>query len=148
MRQPQQLSEDQADGVSTVARDLVRIENDLVNTRTVWLLQINGLLFAALGFAWGRAPDALVYVFGALGMGVSASAYSVLRLHHHALHDIYQWWEHWLTPAQLAPRRIVGLWRPSRARSIDAFLRPWNFLPRVFGYAWFAVVVTRMFTQA
>ena len=144
MRSKKQLTEQQADEMTTVARDLIRVESELLNSRVTWLLQINGLLFTALGFAWSRAPDALVHLLAAVGILVSASIYRVLRLYSPAVEDIRTWWQQWLTEDQQAARRVMGLWSPSRTKPIERILRPWRFLPRAFGYAWVVVVIVRM----
>jgi hypothetical protein len=37
-----------------ITRSLIAQENARLNERTTWLLQLHGLLFAALAFAWGK----------------------------------------------------------------------------------------------
>jgi hypothetical protein len=145
MRTPKQLSEALADEMTTVARDLIKLENELQSTRTTWLLQTNGLLFAALGFACDKAPWQLVALLAATGILVSASIYRALRLHHLAIDEIRAWWAAWLTDEQPAARRIIGLWNPSDRALMERLFRPWRFLPRLFAYAWLAVLAIRLF---
>ena len=144
MRTPKELSETLADEMTTVARDLIKVENELQSTRTTWLLQTNGLLFATLGFAW-EAPWELVALLAATGVLVSASIYRALRLHRLAIDEIRAWWPEWLTVEQQSARRIIGLWNPSDRSLMERIFRPWRFLPRLFAYAWLAVLAIRLF---
>ena len=145
MRTQKQLSEQQADEMTTVARDLIKLENELQNARTTWLLQTNGLLFAALGFAWEKAPVELVLLLSAVGVLVSTSIYRALRMHRIAVEGTMAWWASWLTEEQQQPRRIIGLWSPSSNSFLERALRPWRFLPRLFAYAWLLVAAIKLF---
>jgi len=42
------------DDASTI-RQMIAHEDDLINHRLTWLAQLQGFLFAALGFAWEKA---------------------------------------------------------------------------------------------
>src|SRR5439155_13633195 len=52
-----------------VIRQMINVENTVINHRLTWFATLEGLLFSALGFAWGK-PDAhaLVRVLAVLGM--------------------------------------------------------------------------------
>jgi hypothetical protein len=69
----------------------------------------------------------------------------VPRLHRLAIGEIRAWWSAWLTDEQQAARRVIGLWRQSEASLADRIFRPLRFLPRLFAYAWVAVLAIRSF---
>jgi len=54
---------------SNTIRTMIEHENLLVNYRLTWLIALQGLLFAALGFAWGK-PDTrqIIEVFCWMGI--------------------------------------------------------------------------------
>lgn len=60
----------------TDTRDLIMHENELFNHRMIWLLMIQGFLFAGLGFVWQNS-GAVIYVFCAVGL---LTAFSLHRL--------------------------------------------------------------------
>lgn len=53
-------------------RDSSRFENELINQRLTWFGTLQGLLLAALAFAWKDAP-AMVVILGGLGVLVAVS---------------------------------------------------------------------------
>ena len=59
-------------------RYMLQREEDLLNNRISWLMTIQGLLFASLGFAWDKKDaSGLIIVFALLGIFVSASARTI-----------------------------------------------------------------------
>jgi len=44
------------DNYEAVVREMITREDELTNQRMLWMAAFNGLLFAALGFAWGECP--------------------------------------------------------------------------------------------
>ena len=60
----------------TDTRGLIMHENELINHRMIWLLMIQGFLFAGLGFVWQNS-GAVIYVFCAVGL---LTAFSLHRL--------------------------------------------------------------------
>ena len=57
----------------SVVRDMISRENDLTNQRMLWMAAFNGLLFAALGFAWAK-----------LGPGFLPESSQAFALRHHS----------------------------------------------------------------
>ncbi len=51
MTTKQPLSDEQADKLTAISRELITNEDSLLHQRFTWLIQIQGLLFASLGFA-------------------------------------------------------------------------------------------------
>ena len=60
------------DNYEAVVREMITREDELTNQRMLWMAAFNGLLFAALGFAWDK-PGArfLTVVFSILGFTAS-----------------------------------------------------------------------------
>ena len=131
-----------------IIRSLIQHENDLQNHRLTWLMTLQGLLFAALGFAWDKNDTrVLVVIFSILGIAVSLSAWSALRLSNAAYETLESWWKAH-KPAEYAGPPIWG-YRPDvpaglLAKATDRFfwiLRPWRILPWTFGLGWFSILV-------
>lgn len=114
----------------SITRDLVKHENDLINHRLTWFITIQGLLFAALGFAWGK-EDArqLIFVLCPLGMLTSVSTAFAL----------------WGAAAAIERlcngRGLVGQAVIGRQAGIARFAYPWFTFPVFFGLAWGAVLL-------
>ena len=121
-----------------IVRQMVRHENDVMNHRIMWLLTLQGLLFAALGFSWDK-QDAryLVYVFCATGAVVALSSLPVLDAADRALRRLRQWWIDNRPDSYNGPD-VVGFWREARWNSI---LLPSRILPVLFILSWCAVAV-------
>jgi hypothetical protein len=96
------------------------------------------LLFAALGFAWGkRDADVLIYVLSGLGVVVSLSSIRVFSAADRAIHRLTSWWDRFQLPDYKGPD-VVG------HRSPAAWTRPflvWRVLPWVLAAAWGAVAI-------
>jgi hypothetical protein len=113
-----------------IARDLVKHENDLVNQRLTWFITIQGLLFAALGFAWGT-PDArpLIFVFCGLGMLTAVSSAFALWGAAAAIEGL-------CNESGVVSQSVIG-----RQAGIAKFAYPWYTFPVLFGLAWGAVLL-------
>jgi len=143
---PGPLTERQADEVTKVIRDLIRHESSLLHQRITWLLQIQGLLFTALGFAWrpsaGSGWDfgslALVSLLAFLGITTAISIALAVVLYHPAVKRLQKWWADRLSPEQQHMRIVIGLDVPSWP--VTRALRPWRALPVMFVLAWLAVL--------
>lgn len=66
------ISTEPGEQYEATVREMITREDELTNQRMLWMAAFNGLLFAALGFAWGK-PGAkfLTTVFSALGVSAS-----------------------------------------------------------------------------
>jgi hypothetical protein len=108
-----------------VVRDLIKHENELMNHRLTWFITLQGLLFAALGFAWEKTDaKGLIFVFCGLGIFSSASAATAL---HGAATAIKQ-----LAKIQTHPKIIIGRVAPW----FETMLYPWFAFPVLFASAW------------
>lgn len=132
------LTETEADEATRAVRELMRFETELLNQRVSWLLQIQGLLFAALAFAWNDTSLALLGLLSALGIATAASIAIVLYRFSPAMRSLYAWWSERLTVEQQNVRLVIGYWSPSRG--IAWLLRPWRALPIVFVVTWLSVM--------
>lgn len=112
-----------------VRRDLIKHENDLMNHRLTWFITIQGLLFAALGFAWGK-PDArgLIFVFCGLGLLTAISTAFVLWGGAAAIENL----------SKESP--TVGGPTIGRRAGIERVAYPWFSFPVLFGLAWVLIV--------
>ena len=138
-----QLEPEQVDRLEETVRDLVRHENDLVNQRIGWLVQTQGLLFAALAFAWEKVPG-LSYILAALGIASAISIGSAISLYSPAVRGLEDWWNERVPEHQRKNRLVIGL--SKRSAGLARLLRPWRALPLVFIAAWVGVVIMRLAT--
>jgi hypothetical protein len=124
-------------------RELIKHENDLVNQRMGWLIQIQGLLFAALGFAWKAAPASLVFLICTLGVATAVSLWSALALYSPAVRQLRNWWEDRRPDDIVEGPDVIGFWSP--CSGIACLLRPWRALPAIFIIAWISVLILSWF---
>lgn len=105
-----------------IIRKLIEHENNLQNYRLTWLMTIQGLLLAALGFAWDK-KDArgLVVLFCILGILVSLSTFSALKLSGMAFQDLHNWWDN-NKPENYVGPPVVG--HKAKFHSLYWILRP------------------------
>jgi len=122
-----------------IIRKLIEHENNLQNYRLTWLMTIQGLLFAALGFAWDK-QDArgLVSIFCILGILVSLSSWSALKLTANAFQDLHNWWDSH-KPSDYDGPPIIG--HKSNFNALLWILRPWRILPWAFAVGWVIALV-------
>jgi hypothetical protein len=121
---------------------MIEHENNLQNYRITWLVAIQGLLFAALSFAWDKKnADLIIGLIGALGVAVSLSSWSVLSLSTTAFRDLRAWWESHKPPSYDGPP--IDAHR-SDASLIVRILRPWKALPWLFAVSWVFIVCWRL----
>jgi len=109
------------------ALQLARHEDGLVNDRTGWFVSTQGLLFAALAFAWKEAA-AVVPVFAVLGLVLSMSASWAAHCSNRAFFraELHNPEAPGFSIMQAYPR--TGIWR---LRAL-----PWNAFPTLFMVAW------------
>ena len=122
-------------------RELVRHENELINQRIGWLVQTEGLLFAALAFSWERASR-LSYILAAVGIATAVSIGSVTYLYGPAVRNVNKFWEARVPEHRRRNRLVIGLSTPSGR--LLKLLHPWRALPVIFVAVWIGVVVVRL----
>jgi hypothetical protein len=124
---------------ASIIRSMIEHENNLQNYRLTWLMTVQGLLLAGLGFAWDKKDTReLVGVFCLLGILVSISSWSVLRLSGAAYQDLLDWWKNNKPPNYDGPP-IIG--HQSRYPFVLWILRPWRALPWIFVLGWIFVFI-------
>ncbi len=126
-----------------IVRSMIQSENELINHRISWLTTVQGLLFASLGFAWGK-PDSsgLATLLCTLGIAVSVLCFLLLISATWAQNRLVSWWES-NKPAEYIGPGVMGLppWEKSlRWYPILRVFAGWNLFPVVFAAAWIAVL--------
>lgn len=137
---------------AAIVRAMIQHENELRNNRIVWFITIEGLLFAALGFAWKDA-HLLIYVLCALGIATAVSSSRELRLSSLGITDLKNWWRAWLRqqePQVYIGPPVIGLDLANMAGREWGFrlLRPARALPWLFIGAWIIVLLIHRFAPA
>jgi len=135
------LLKDQVDKAESAIRELIRHENDVVHQRLTWLIQSQGLLFAALAFAWQKAP-ALAIMLPVLGIATALSMWAAIANYSPAVRGLRNWWEINVSDEDKKGRLVIGRWAPSKG--INKSLRPWRALPIIFIAAWIIVLLIRL----
>jgi hypothetical protein len=137
-----QTDQKKYDDLAVAIRDLIKHENDLVNQRIGWLVQTQGLLFAALAFAWEKAPK-LSYILSGVGIATAISIASAIALYSPTVRRLNALWLERAPEAERLHRPINGDAPPSTG--VLKMLRPWRALPFVFVSTWAAVVLIKLF---
>ena len=120
-----------------VVRAMIKHENELMNHRITWLSTLQGLLFAALGFAWDKHDaQVLVFIISIIGIVISISSITVLRAASGAISDLADWWEN-NKPEDYQGPGVIGR---RTTKSWQRLLYPWNLLPVLFTFAWLLVL--------
>jgi hypothetical protein len=123
---------------AAIIRSMIECENHLLNDRITWLVTIQGLLFAALGFAWDKKDTkGLITIFSLLGMMVSLSAWTSLNISNQARHELVRWWDANKPPDYQGPD-VIGIRAFGKG---SERLRPWRLLPFIFISGWMFVLI-------
>jgi hypothetical protein len=125
---PEQFDED-------VIRQMINAENTVLNHRLTWFATLEGLLFSALGFAWGK-PDAhaLVRVLAVLGIVAALCSLGLIMSATRAMFRLHFLWEK-QQPANYDGPGVTGL-PPAKswiARWLGAW---WIYFPVFFIWGW------------
>jgi hypothetical protein len=136
-----------------VTRQLVQEENHRINERMTWLVQLEGLLFAAVGFVWGKPDDQrIVIALAVLGIFSTAAIFTSLWWAVKAMDDIERDWRDGFGQYYCGPRVIGKGWTtvagPDDARKMKRqrmfLLHPPFAVPSVSFVAWCAVLIIRI----
>jgi hypothetical protein len=118
---------------------MIQFENQLINNRITWMATLQGLLFASLGFAWGKNDTkSLITIFCILGIAIAfISLVGLIE----ATAAIDQLRELWLKnkPADYQGPDVMGL-PPTVKSKILHYVTPWNAFPLLFTCFWVAVL--------
>ena len=127
---------DRLESYAEITRTMIAQENARQNERTMWLLQLQGFLFAALVFAWGK-DDPLIWLL--IGVGILSSL-SIGKALHYAVKVNNGLEEEWRRKGALYKGpRIIGLGR-TELWHLDRLLLPAYNLPAIFIIAWIIVL--------
>jgi len=133
-----QPNPDHLEKYAEITRNLIIQENARLNERTTWLLQLQGLLFAALAFAWGK-ESLLIWLLSGVGILSSLAIGKALHSAIKAIDSIEMEWRS--KGIEYKGPRIIGLgrydaWRFER----QVLLLPAYNLPIIFVTAWIIVL--------
>ena len=124
------------DNYANVIREMIRHEDDLLIGRTNWLMTLQGLLFAALAFAWDIERLPLVFIiFGAL---FSALFIPYLTFSERAIIKLLNLWKENSRDYDGPP--LMGL----EYKDVPAWysrIWPWSWSPVVFIIAWLWIFI-------
>lgn len=116
---------------SETLRQMIRHECEVTNDRLSYLLTLQGLLFASLGFAWGNARS-LILLLSVVGILTSVSILYMLRLAQQAIAGLIKTWDLNRSQNYDGPD-VIGI-RPRQA--VHRWFSPSFILPMIFIIAW------------
>ena len=124
----------------TVLREMITQEDELVNERMLWMAAFNGLLFAALGFAWGKPETQFILTVFAV-LGVLASLLNVLSLSFASMAQrrLLQWWDENKPEGYNGPG-VMGQ-HPLDRKKLSLYITPWVLLAIAFAAGWVAILL-------
>jgi hypothetical protein len=132
-------SSDDIDKMAAVLREMARHEDQQKHNRITWLCQLQGFLFASLGFAWGKS-DQLTVVLAALGIATALLVFQGTLAASIAHQRIRTWWNR-EKPADYSGPDVVGFY-PDRF-PLAAHISADSLMPLVFVAGWAAVIMIR-----
>lgn len=118
-----------------IVRQMIRHEDNLTNHRISWLNTIQGLLFAALGFAWDKEVY-LVYLLCWLGVVVAITSGVALHCSREAGERLYKGFRR--NKQELWYPDVVGYWDESWYIRYGS---PWLVLPILFLITWVGIFI-------
>lgn len=122
-----------------IVRSMLEHENNLRNYRFTWFVTLQGLLFSALGFTWGKADTRLVIaMFCVLGSLAAIISWIELQLSTKGIDKLLSWWEEHQPKDYSGPPVIGYKW--ALARWIR-YVRPARSLPWLFVAAWLFIFI-------
>jgi vacuolar-type H+-ATPase subunit I/STV1 len=119
-----------------VVREMIFKEVEFINHRLTWLVTLQGLLFAALSFAWEEAQE-LINLLGTIGIVVSMTSCVGLWLARQAIRKLRSEWET-NRPKDYVGPDVVGYFSQNK---VVEFCLPWFVLPVLFIVVWALVLV-------
>ena len=124
-----------------VVREMINQESNLTDQRVKWLTTLQGLLFAALGFAWDKSSF-LICILAFIGIAAALSVLLSVFLAAESTHRMEQRWKDNRRPDYAGPD-VIGISVP---RKIEIWL-PWFLLPIIFVFTWIAIIWVRCHQQ-
>lgn len=121
-------------------RDMITKENELTNQHMLWMAAFNGLLFAALGFAWDKTGvKFLTIVFSFLGVSTSFLNGIALIFASNAQRRLLLWW-HGKKPENYNGPGVMGC-EPLDEKRYSLYVTPWILLAFIFTAGWLAILI-------
>ena len=134
-----------SDRHAEIIRSMINHESDVINNRVNWLAAFQGLLFAALGFSWGKkGSEPLANIFCLLGISVSILL-ALISLFNASLATrrlLIWWYEN--KPSNYEGPGVIGF-APRHPRSFLILIPPWNLLPLCFLFAWLGILIIKSY---
>jgi hypothetical protein len=123
-----------------VVRQMITREDELTNQRMLWTAAFNGLLFAALGFAWDK-PDTrfLAVIISLLGIATSVLNGLGLIFASNAQRRLLFWWKLNM-PKHYAGPGVMGGEPLDPGRLYSFYFTPWILLAFFFVLGWLAIL--------
>jgi hypothetical protein len=121
-----------------IIRSMLEYENNLRNYRFTWFVTLQGLLFNALGFAWGKADArCLIAMFCFLGILSAISSFMEIELSSKGINKLIHWWKDHKKDYSGPP--VIGY--EGALMQWSRYLRPPYSLPCLFVVAWIFIAV-------
>ena len=121
-------------------REMITSENELTHQRMIWMASFNGLLFAALGFAWDKAGvEFLTIVFSLLGVLSSFLNGLALIFASNAQRRLLLWW-HTKKPKEYIGPGVMGC-EPLDEKMYSVYVTPWILIAFIFSAGWLAILI-------
>jgi hypothetical protein len=117
-------------------RKMIEYENELINQRLTWFGTFQGLLLAAVAFAWDKDARALVWIFCSLGALVALSSLFGTGRANRAIAGLRAHWDK-TKPKDYAGPDIEGV----RSDSGFWWLMPGYALPFLSCLGWIAIAL-------
>ena len=118
-------------------RQMIAHEDDLINHRLTWLAQLQGFLFAALGFAWEK-DRVLVPGLVVVGIVTALSVHAACLFSGKAVNHLRTAWDKKKPEAYEGPD-VIGYRAENERKFLGkhlGMLLPWKVLPLFFALAW------------
>jgi hypothetical protein len=125
----------------SVVREMIWHEDEVVHHRMTWMTTLNGLLFTALGFLWGKASSRYVIILiCVLGIFVCISCYILLVSATHAMRQKREWWEAH-KPKDYDGPGVIGLVSlgPKKIHRLADYVAPWDAMALVLSLTWLLI---------
>ena len=119
-------------------REMVRHEDDLRNHRITWLCQLQGFLFASLGFAWGKSQR-LTTILAVSGLTIGFLVLIALLSGTAAHLRIHKWWRQ-TRPGDYKGPDVFGLYALEGTPPSIIYFAAENWIPLVMMIGWILVL--------
>jgi hypothetical protein len=123
-----------------VVRKMITREDELINQRMLWTAAFNGLLFAALGFAWDKPETKfLEIVLSFLGFATSFLNGVALVFTSNAQRRLLFWWYE-NRPRDYTGPGVMGGAPLDPGRLLSFYFTPWILLAFIFASGWLTIL--------